>query len=536
MSHIGKPPCDDAAVLHGAPPRPCACAAAQQRWTLVAAILGSGIAFVDGTLVNVALPALQKAFDAGAAQTQWVIEAYSLMLASLLLVGGALGDRFGRRRIFVIGIALFVAASLGCALAPSMNALIAARAVQGVGAALLVPGSLALVSATFAQGERGRAIGIWSAWSGVTAALGPLVGGFLIDHYSWRWAFAVNLPVGALLLAICLTRVPESRGSDERAPVDVGGAVLATLALAAIVFALIEAPQAEGATRWGGALVIGAVALAAFLAVERRSRAPMLPLALFAQRLFGGANLLTLLLYAALGGGLYFLPLELIQVQGYGATAAGAALLPFIAIMFLLSRWAGTLVDRFGPRGPLVVGPLIAGAGFALFAVPVFGGSYWTGVLPAVCVLGLGMAVTVAPLTTTVMNAVGADRAGVASGVNNAVARAAGLLAIAAFGIVMASAFDARLDAELQRLNVPAETAAQLVGQRAKLAAITLPEGLPPAQAERLHQAVGDAFGAGFRRVMLLCTALCVLAALSAATLIGGASGRLAAASAASGD
>ena len=518
MSHIGKPPCDSAAVLHAAPSPPCA--VAQRRWTLVAAVLGSAMAFVDGTLANVALPALQQAFGADAAQLQWVIEAYSLMLAALLLVGGALGDRFGRRRIFMVGVAIFVVASLACAGSSSMAQLIVARAVQGVGAALLVPGSLALISATYPQAERGRAIGIWSAWSGVAAAFGPVLGGYLVDHYSWRWAFAVNLPVGALLLLICWLRVPESRsGTNE--PVDSVGAVLATLALAGIVFALIEAPQKEqSAVRWIAALAAGVVAGIAFVLFERWTRAPMLPLSLFKVRNFSGTNLLTLLLYGALGGGLYFVPLVLIQVQGFSATAAGAALLPFIVIMFLLSGWAGGLVDRFGPRPPLIVGPLIAALGFAAFALPAAGASYWSGFLPAVCVLGLGMAVTVAPLTTTVMNAVGAERAGTASGVNNAVARAAGLLAIAAFGIVMARVFELQLAEQLQSLGLSADAVANVVAQRDKLAALTLPDGLPAAQAQALREAVGDAFVAGYRRVMLLCAALCVLAALSAWTLI----------------
>ena len=486
----------------------------------MAAVLGSAMAFVDGTLANVALPALQRVFDADASQLQWVIEAYSLMLAALLLVGGALGDRFGRRRIFVIGVAIFVAASLACAVSNSMNQLIGARALQGVGAALLVPGSLALISATYPQAERGHAIGIWSAWSGVAAAFGPVLGGYLVDHYSWRWAFAVNLPFGALLLLICQLRVPESRSGSTDA-VDAVGAALATLALAGIVFALIEAPRTDqAAAHWIAALAVGVVAGMAFVRFEHRVRAPMLPLSLFRARDFSGTNLLTLMLYGALGGGLYFVPLMLIQIQGFSATAAGAALLPFVAIMFLLSGWAGGLVDRFGPRPPLIVGPLIAALGFAAFALPAAGASYWSGFLPAVCILGLGMAVTVAPLTTTVMNAVGAERAGTASGVNNAVARAAGLLAIAAFGIVMARVFELRLTEHLRPLALPGEVMAKVLAQHDKLAALGLPDGLSDPQAQALRHAVSDAFMSGYRGVMLLCAVLCVLAALSAWTLI----------------
>jgi len=520
MSHIGKPPCDEAAVLYGAHASPCA--AASLRWTLVAAILGSSMAFLDGTVVNVALPALQSELDATASQAQWVIESYALFLAALLLVGGALGDRFGRRRMFMAGVALFTLAAGACALSRSADQLIVARAVQGIGAALLVPGSLALISATFPESQRGQAIGTWSAFSGIAAAIGPVVGGFLVDHYSWTWAFLINLPLGAALLALCAAKVPESRAEPaQHAALDIVGAVLATLGLAGVVFACIEAPGRG----WTSPLVLGAgiagiAALALFVLVESRSRAPMLPLALLRIRNFAGANLLTLLLYAALGGGLYFFPLNLIQVQGYSAAAAGAALLPFIAIMFLLSRWAGKLVDRFGPRRPLVIGPLVAAAGFALFALPSVGSSYWVAFLPAVSVLGLGMAVTVAPLTTTVMNSVGAEQAGLASGVNNAVSRAGALLAIAVFGLVMSAAFDASLDEGLKALELPAKVQAAIVEQRPKLAAIAVPAGLPEAKAAGIKQAVGESFVAGFRRVMLVCAALAVLSALSAWLLI----------------
>jgi EmrB/QacA subfamily drug resistance transporter len=520
MSQIGKPPCDEGAILRGAPAAPGPAGA--RRWTLAAAILGSSMAFIDGTVVNVALPALQRALGATASEAQWVIESYALFLASLLLVGGAAGDRFGRRAVFMLGVALFSVASAACALSADAGQLIAARAVQGVGAALLVPGSLALISAGFAQSERGRAIGTWSAASGITAAVGPVIGGYLIDHASWRWAFLVNVPLGIALLAVCAAKVPESRGAAATDRLDVAGALLATVGLAGIVFAFVEAP----ARGWGSAAVLGAGAagvlgLGAFATVEARHRAPMLPLALFRIRDFAGANLLTLLLYAALGGGLFYFPLNLIQVQGYGATAAGAALLPFIAIMFALSRWAGTLVDRWGPKPPLVVGPVVAAAGFALFAWPSVGGPYWQTFLPAVCVLGLGMALTVAPLTTTVMNAVGPERAGVASGVNNAVSRAASLLAIAVFGIVMSAAFDAALGRQLAGLALPPALAGAIEDQRQRLAAIVVPPAADPATAAAITRAVGEAFVAGFRRVMLGCAGLALLGALSAWLLIG---------------
>jgi EmrB/QacA subfamily drug resistance transporter len=536
MSQIGRPPCDDAQIMHGGQASPCTESA--RRWVLIAAIIGSSMAFVDGTVVNVAIPAIQRDFDATAFDAQWIVEAYALFLAALLLVGGSLGDHFGRRRIFALGVAVFAATSIGCALARDMGQLIAARSMQGVGAALLVPGSLALISAAFPQDGRGRAIGTWSGWTGITAALGPVLGGFLIDHYSWTWAFLINVPLALAVLAIVWWRVPESHGVSARARLDLWGALLATVALGGIVYALIEAPSRS----WRAAdvligLAAGVFAAAAFVLVELRKRTPMLPLGLFRNRNFAGANLLTLLLYAALGGALYFFPLNLIQVQGYRATAAGAALLPFILIMFAGSRWAGTLVDRFGAKKPLVVGPLIAACGFALFALPSVRpgvAAYWVTFFPAVVVLGVGMTATVAPLTTTVMNSLGQDQAGIASGVNNAVSRVAALLAIAAFGMIMTAAFDAHVQDEIRRNNVPAPVAQQLAAQHNKLAGTEAPVGADPLLARTLKRTVDESFVAGFRRVMLLGAGLALLSALASLLWIEGAASRQMRASASS--
>ena len=508
MSHIGSLPGDTAVDAVD-------CSESARRWTLVAAIIGSGMAFVDGTIVNVALPAIQRSMDATTADAQWVMEAYALLLSALLLVGGVLGDHFGRRRVFALGAAVFTVASLACAAAPGIHTLILARAVQGLGAALLVPGSLSLISSAYPRERRGKAIGTWSAFSGITAAVGPVIGGFLVEHVSWHWAFLINVPLGIGLVAVCRWRVPESRGADAGG-IDIAGAVLVTFGLAGVVFALIEGPV-RGWTSIAviAAAVTGGAGIVAFLVVERRVRFPMLFLALFRDRDFAGANALTLLLYAALGGSLFFVPLNLIQVQGYGATAAGASLLPFVVIMFVLSRWTGQLVDLVGARLPLMVGPAIAGAGFALYALPGVGGSYWSTFFPASCVLGLGMSITIAPLTTTVMNALDPSLAGTASGVNNAVSRVAGLLAIAAFGVVLTQGFHTALVEGMAAARLPAAMVNSITAQSSKLAGIEL-----PAASDAARHVVNEAFVAGFRQVMLLSAGLAWLSALVAAVLI----------------
>ena len=512
MTVATRLPCDEAALRAAAPASPCD--AARRRWVLVAAIVGSSLAFVDGTVVNIALPAIQQSLGASAAQVQWVVEAYALLLSALLLAGGALGDRFGRRRMFLAGTVVFALASLGCALAPTVHVLIGARAVQGLGAALLVPGSLALISAAYPEPERGPAFGTWAAFSGIASGLGPLVGGWLVDRYAWPWAFAINLPAAAVLVAITLLRVPDDRPAPSRTRFDAGGAVAATVALAGAVFAFTEAPVRG----WTDVAVLGAAALAlvagaAFVAAERRHPAPMVPLGLLGQRTFAGANLLTLLLYAGLGGGLYFLPLNLVQVQGLSATQAGAALLPFILVMFLLSRWAGGLVERHGARPPLVLGPALAGAGFALLAVPGTGAGYW-GFLPGVVVLGIGMGVAVAPLTTVVMGAVPGEAAGVASGINNAVSRMAGVLALAVFGWLMAGVFGPQLRDGLDAAQLPRELVQAVWAERGQLAGLRPPPGIDPDAADAIRQATHEAFVAGFRAIMI---ASAVLAWLSAA-------------------
>jgi len=517
LSLILRTPCDEA-VAHSTPAH-APCGPAAEPWILAATILASSLVFVDGTVVNVALPQLQRAFGATIFEAQWIVESYALLLSTLLLLGGVAGDRYGRRRIFSIGVMVFAAASAWCALARSIDELILSRAVQGIGGALLVPGSLALLGASIPQARRGRAIGIWSGYTAIAAALGPVLGGWLIDHFSWRWAFVVNIPLAVAVLAITQWKVIESRDAAAQ-PLDWTGAALATAGVGTLVFALIESAQRGWSdTLVMVALIVSVPALVAFIWVERRTRAPMLPPHLFSDRNFTGANLLTLLLYSALGGGLFFFPLVLIQVHGYSSAAAGAAFLPFVLIMFALSGWAGGLINRYGARWPLVVGPAIASAGFALLAVPSARGSYWTTFFPAVVVLGFGMTICVAPLTTTVLNAVDTRLAGAASGVNNAVSRLAALLAVALFGIVMNHVFNTQLQQHLAVLTLPADALQMIAAQRAKLGAMDIPDALDAGVRAKVQTAIAESFVAGFRWVMVL-SALMALASAAIAWMM----------------
>ena len=406
-------------------------------WVLVAAILGSAMAFIDSTAVNVSLPLIQRDLYATTGQTQWVMEGYSLFLSALILSGGALGDLYGRRRIFSIGIALFALASVGCALANSITMLIAARCLQGVGGALATPGSLALITSAYDEQTRGRAIGLWSGFSALTSALGPVLGGWLTQSFSWRYVFVINVPLAIVVLLVVALHVSESRDEAADRRIDVMGAALATIGLGLLVYGLIEMNGSRISAPALAAVLAGLAALAGFVLFERRTDDPMVPCDLFSSRNFSVANVYTFLLYMALGGSLYFVPFVLINVHHYTPTAAGGALLPFIFIMVVSSRWSGGLVGRIGPRLPLVAGGILAGLGFLAYALPGTDGSYWTTFFPAATILGLGGALFVAPLTTTVMNAVPVEHAGVASGVNNAVARTAGLIGIAALGIVV---------------------------------------------------------------------------------------------------
>ncbi len=402
------------------------------RYVLAATVLGSAMAAIDATVVGIALPAIGRNFGASLAELQWVVSAYLLTLAGLLLFAGALGDRYGRKRIFLIGVVWFALASVTCGLAPSVAVLIVSRAVQGIGAALLTPGSLAIIEASFRQQDRGKAIGAWSGLGGVATAIGPFLGGWLIEAVSWRLIFAINIPIALAVVVLGVRHIPESRDQELTGPVDIAGGFLAAAGLIGVIYGLVEGPSG-GFTRPVPltSILVGALLLAAFVAWERRARAPLLPPRMFAVTQFTAANLVTFAVYGALGGTLFLLPIELQQVSGYTPLEAGISLLPVTVIMLALSARSGALATRIGPRLQMSVGPLVIAAGLALFIRIGPSGDYLTEVLPAVLVFGFGLAINVAPLTSTVLAAVPASRAGVASAVNNDVARTASLIAVA---------------------------------------------------------------------------------------------------------
>jgi EmrB/QacA subfamily drug resistance transporter len=518
MSTTRSQPCSEAAIrsTHGA----VACARSQQRWVLTAAVLASTMAFVDESVVNVALPRIQTSLGTTLPAMQWVVNAYTLCMSALLLIGGAAGDQLGRRRIFLLGVAIFAAASLACGLAPTAAVLIVSRALQGVGAALLIPCSLAIIGAAFEEQERGAAIGIWSGASALAAGLGPLLGGWLVDHTSWRAIFLINPLLAAIALWIGLRHLPESRDPDAVPGIDWRGALLVFAGLGVLVYGLIEAAVLGWRNPWVyGSIIAGLLVLAAFVLAERVSRAPMMPLALFRSLRFSGINLVTLLLYGALGGAFFFLPFLLIQVHGYSATAAGAIFLPFSVILGVLSRWSGRIADRFGARWPLIIGPALVAVGFALLARAT-GDSRYSAVLWPMVVLAFGMVITVTPLTTTVVNAVPAHQTGIASGINNAVASVASLLMIAVLGTIALSAIGHSLDEQLASSSLSSETKAVVESARGGFVTPTMPPSIPEAERRSANAIVGSSFVTAIRLVMLIASAMALLSALISALTI----------------
>jgi EmrB/QacA subfamily drug resistance transporter len=493
-------------------------------WILAATILGSSMAFIDSTAVNVALPVLQADLDASIGDLQWIINGYVLFLASLLLVGGALGDRLGRKRMFIVGITIFAGASVWAGLSPNSTSLIMARAVQGIGGAIFVPGSLALIGACFSDSERGAAIGTWSAASALTTVAGPVLGGFLAEELSWRWVFFINIPIAVVVIAIAIARVPESREPSD-SKIDWLGGALATIGLAGLVYGLTESTNSGlGDPIVLASIAVGIAALIGFGVAEAKVANPMMPLGVFKNRSFTGANVLTLFLYAALGGFIFFVPLNLVQVQGYTATEAGLAMFPFLLLIATVSRWSGGLVVKIGAKIPLTVGPSLVGIGLLLFARPGIEGpgfsTYMTQYFPAIFLTGLGMAITVAPLVTVVMSTVDQRLSGLASGINNALSRTAMLLAVAVFGVVSLGLFNNALDNNLIASAASTDVVEYLDGERTKLAGAELPPGLAGDAAVSAQLAIDEAFIDAFRGVIYVVALLAFLSAFIALAVI----------------
>src|SRR5215218_5265825 len=514
-------PCDAGVISRTRGGVPCH--PSSRPWVIAAASLGSGMAFLDSTVMNVALPAVQTNLELSAREVQWVFGAFAVVLAAFLLLGGTLGDHYGRRRIFVLGTTIFGGASVWCALAPGPGQLIAARAVQGAGGALLVPASLAIVGASFEGRLRAKAIGLWGALSGTAMAVGPVLGGWLVEEVSWRAAFLIAPAMAVVAIPIALSHVPESR-DPEAHRLDLIGAAIATIALAGLVYGLIECSSSGFADPVVlAALILGAFALSTFVFVERRENDPMVPPSLFRSRNFDGANLVTLLFYMSLTGSLYFVPFLMMQVHGYSAFVTGSVFLPFVAMALLLGRLSGRICARFGARVPLMVSSLAAAVGFVLFALPgAEHGSYWTSFFPAMVVQGFGMALIITPLTTVALGSVEGEHSGLASGVNNAAARVAAPLAVAVLSVFVYGAFSANLEARLDSMNLPSsEVRSELEAAKADLGAAEAPKGVDAGTAAHFERAVEESFVAGFRTVMLVCVGLALASALAAALLVG---------------
>lgn len=494
-------------------------------WIMFATILPSSMAFIDGSAVNIALPAIQADLGSSGQQLLWFVSAYTLMLASLILLGGTLGDKLGRKRVFMWGILIFTVGSATCAASPSSGFLIVARLVQGSGGALMIPGSLAIISSHFPPDRRGTAIGTWSAATTITTAGGPILGGFLAQAGLWRMVFLINIPLGIAALLALRYRVPEIKGRGDDTRIDFPGAVAITIALAAFAYGFTSAPdRGFNSSIVVASLCLGAVALLLFILIEHRSESPMVPLSIFRSRAFTGTNLLTLFLYGSLTTFTFFLPLTLVQAQGYPESVAGLTLLPFALLLTIMSRWMGGIADRFGPRIPLIAGPLLVGAGFLITSLTGSSGgadSYWKSYFPGIMLFGIGMGATVAPLTTTVMSSVGEDLSGTASGVNNAVSRVAGVLFLAVLGAVAIFHFGSRVMTDTSGLNLTAPQRAALAGEVTNLGNTAVPAGIPASQTARLTAIIGGAFVQTFRLILYICTAFAWLSAALAALFLG---------------
>jgi EmrB/QacA subfamily drug resistance transporter len=495
-------------------------------WVLFSTILASSMAFIDGTALNVALPTIQRELDASGNELLWIVNSYQLFLAALILVGGSLGDHFGRKRIFGYGIGIFTGASLFCGLAPDPTFLIIARAVQGIGGALMVPGSLAIISALFDSDSKGAAIGTWSAFVTITSILGPIIGGELSELGLWRGVFFINIPLASLALWALIRYVPENYDENVAGQrLDYVGAVLITMSLAGLTYGFIQAPS-QG---WTDPLILvsligGILAVGVFVFWEYRSEHPMMPLRLFKNPTFSGANVMTLFLYGALSGALLFLPLNLVQAQGYSSRLAGRAIVPASLLLAVLSRYSGRVADRIGPRIPLTVGPFIAGIGFLVFALQgITDGfeDYWTTFFPPAILFGLGMGITVAPLTTAVMSSVSQQRSGVASGVNNAVSRTAGVLAVAIFGAIALGVFGSELESRTARLDLSAEQEQAVLDEAGELGDAQVPADVPEERKSAVADVIDESFVEAFQIINYIAAGMAWLSALLAFFMIG---------------
>jgi len=489
-------------------------------WVLFATVSASSMAFIGGSALNVALPAIQRDLGTSGGDLLWIVNSYALFLAALLLMGGSLGDHYGRKRVYMIGIVIFTLGSAASGIAPNTEVLIGSRIIQGIGGALMVPGSLAIVSAYFDDHIRGKAFGIWSSVTTLTSLLGPALGGILAENGLWRAIFFLNVPLALMALWALWVHVPESYDDEATPHFDYIGAILVTLSMAGITYGAISIGEAgiEGFQRVDlvGIFGVGLVLMLVFLFWEKRSKEPMMPLGLFKSSTFLGANLLTLFMYGALGGALYFLPLNLVQIQGYRETFAGFALIPMSVLLVVLSPIMGSVVDRYGPRLPLVVGPVVAGAGFAALAVPgITAGvsDFWVTFLPGLVLLGVGLGITVAPLTTSVMGSVPQHSSGIASGVNNAMSRSSQVLALAIMGALGLILFIGSFTTEIEALSLPEAAETTVLASAENLGGTEIPEGLSDAQAQQVREAIQTEFVAMFRVMMWIGAAMCWISA-----------------------
>ncbi|MDZ7716533.1 MAG: MFS transporter [Balneolaceae bacterium] len=492
-----------------------------KKWALAATIIGSSMAFVNGSVVNVALPAIQTALDATVADMQWVISIYTFILGTLILTGGSAGDYYGRKRIFGLGIFIFLLSTIWCGLAPNVQQLILARAGQALGGAFMIPGSLAIITDLYEEGERGKAIGTWSAATALATATGPLMGGILVDYFSWRFIFLISVPMAVIALAILFWRVPESKEREQNAKPDWGGSLLATLSLGLICYGLIEGSEFGMIHPFVLlTLATGGLVLTAFIWLEKKTENPMVPLSIFKSSTFSGANLVTMSFFLSLAGVFFLLPFNLIQVQGYSATAAGAAFIPFPLLVGSLSRWSGGLIARYGARPMLVVGPVLTSLGFVLLGILGDGSSYWVNFLPGIAFMGLGVAVSFAPLNTVVMSSVDQSLTGTASGINKAVSRLSGMLSVALLGAVAINIFGSELLEWMQYNDIPDHLSKEMIEQKANLVKAVIPEQVDPAMRKVLQKGLNESFLNSFKTMMYISAGIVLCGAPCAATMV----------------